>query len=99
MDAYTTTTTSAQLDEPLTIEKVKEAVAKLKALGPEPIGEYMRKQGFPPEKGGLMILPEQMRDQVGMFPPSYVAFVPWTKDAILCWSLAVVFGTNKVEER
>lgn len=49
------------------------ALEKLLAdIPPEPIGEWMREQGFPPETS-LAILPETMRSQLPIWP-SYVRF-------------------------
>lgn len=53
----------------LTLEKLEAAIG---AIGPEPIGEWMREQGFPPETS-LAILPEWMRAQLP-FWPKYVQF-------------------------
>lgn len=72
-DAFTTATCTAPV-EPLTIEKIKEAIAKVEALGPEPFAEYMRKQGMPQEDGYVLLLPESLREKVGVFVPHYVKF-------------------------
>lgn len=39
----------------------------------EPIGEWMRSKGFPPESS-LLLLPESYRSEFGNFPPRYVRF-------------------------
>lgn len=61
-------TASAPVD-PLTLDKLKAVIAD---IPPEPIGEWMREQGFPPETSVLM-LPETMRSHLP-FWPSYVRF-------------------------
>lgn len=70
--SFTTSTTTAS--EPLTLDKLKEAMAAIESLGPEPLGEYMRKQGMPPEEGYRLLLPETCRELVGPFVPLYVGF-------------------------
>lgn len=40
----------------------------------EPIGAWMREQGFDPLRGCIAVLPEQLRVDVGPFPPPYVRF-------------------------
>lgn len=69
-----TTTTATANPEPLTIEKIREALSKLEALGPEPFSEFMRKQGMPPEDGYILLLPDALRSQVCLFLPDYVHF-------------------------
>lgn len=71
MNTTTTTSTSTEDAAPPTIEKIKEAMAQ---LGPEPLAEYMRKHGMPQEEGYILLLPESLRDSVGVFVPHYVKF-------------------------
>ncbi len=73
MNTTTTTTCTAEV-EPLTIEKIKEALDKIGPIGPEPFAEYMRKQGMPQEDGYVLLLPESFRERVGPFVPHYVKF-------------------------
>lgn len=69
-DLFSSTTSATQ---PTTLDLA--AVEKLLAdTPPEPIGEWMRQQGFPPETS-LLILPETMREQLPPFAwPRYVRF-------------------------
>lgn len=56
-----------------TTEQMLAAIEKLLAdIPPEPIGEWMREQGFPPETS-LVLLPETMRSQLPVWP-KYVRF-------------------------
>jgi hypothetical protein len=66
-----TTTAAYPSSGPLTYEAIKAAID---ALPPEPIGEYMRERGCPPEDGWLLFLPASMRDDALPFPPAYVRF-------------------------
>lgn len=74
----TCTTASTTQQKSLTFADIVERVAQsLRDMPPEPIGEWMRQQGCPPDKWCL-ILPQRLRDEVGgpMFWPDYVAFSP-----------------------
>ena len=73
-----TSTASTAPPTALTLEKVKAA---LDAVGPEPIGEWMREKGFPPESS-LLFLPLVMRDQLP-FWPSYVRFTAYVHAPML----------------
>lgn len=72
MASTTSTTTPASTG---TSEQMLAAIKKLLAdIPPEPIGEWMRGQGFPPETS-LAILPETMRGLLPPFAwPQYVRF-------------------------
>lgn len=71
MNATTGTTTS----ETLTVEVLKDAMKRIGALTADPILVYMKREGFDPEAGGLMILPESLRDHFGPWgAPRYVKF-------------------------
>jgi len=69
----------------------EELEATLTELGPEPIGEWMRKQGFPPEQS-LLFLPQWMwLVYGGPLMPSYVKFSPFVCQPVLAHNL---FGSN-----
>lgn len=69
--AATASTAPTAPPSKLSLEKIQ---AMLDAVGPEPLGEWMREQGFPPE-ASLLILPETMRSQLPSFAwPRYVRF-------------------------
>lgn len=72
--AQTTAATSGSSQKPINIEKMAQALAELQALNPCPIAQYMRRQGFPPEQGWLLMVPEKLRADFGPFPPRYVSF-------------------------
>ena len=68
----------------LTLEKLEAAIG---AIPPEPIGEWMREKGFPPETS-LVILPETMRPELPPFAwPSYVRFSTHVGKPHLCRDL------------
>lgn len=71
---FTTTCAYSTVNPALTYEGIKAAIDSLPPIKPEPIGEYMRAHGFPPEDGWLLFMPESMRDKAGPFPPTYVRF-------------------------
>jgi hypothetical protein len=68
---YSGTCTTVNTASPtvLTLAQLEEAFAK---IGPEPIGEWMRSQGFPPETS-LAVLPLMMRKELPIWP-RYVCF-------------------------
>ena len=61
----------------LTMADLKRIVNVVRDMSPEPIGEWMRRQGHPPEQW-RMVMPQAMRKEVEgpMFWPDYVAFSP-----------------------
>ena len=61
------------------IERIKAALEK---LGPEPIGEWMRSQGFPPESS-VLVMPEASRSNLPLWP-SYVLFSKTLRTPVLC---------------
>lgn len=67
--AASTSTVSATPPATLDLAALEKVLAD---IPPEPIGEWMREQGFPPETS-LAILPETMRSQLPIWP-SYVRF-------------------------
>lgn len=69
---YTTCTATAS--EPLTVDHLKEVIAAIANMPPEPFGEYMRKRGFSPEDGYRLVLPETLRERCGPLVPRYVGF-------------------------
>ncbi|WP_159271999.1 hypothetical protein [Variovorax boronicumulans] len=50
---------------------IEEMVEVLKKIPPEPIGEWMRSQGFDPEAGCMLVLPVRLKF---VHPPRYVRF-------------------------
>lgn len=80
-ESPTNTSNVAPSSEPLTIEALTRLVASRE---PEPIGEWMRSQGFPPEKC-VLILPLEYRNRIPAL--RYVAFSPMATDPIMCWDL------------
>ena len=72
------TTSGAASTTTLTLESLRAAVAK---IDPEPIGEWMRAQGFPPERC-LLVLPAHMKSG-SKFWPSYVRFSAYVNDPVL----------------
>lgn len=80
MTGTSTTTTTAE-PKVLTTDMLERMVQLLESLPPEPIGEYMRSKGHPPEHWTL-ILPAAMREELdviraGQFGwPEYVVFSP-----------------------
>ena len=80
--AASTSTVPSTPPSTLTLEKLEAAIG---AIPPEPIGEWMREQGFPPETS-LVILPEMMRPQLPIWP-SYVRFSTHVGKPHLCRDL------------
>lgn len=77
-----TYTSAAPPCQALTLEALERAVALVEALPPEPIGEWMRAQGCPPECW-TVIFPESLRDEGGpCIWPSYVRFSSAAKAAV-----------------
>lgn len=57
-----------------TCEQILESMRRLlESLPPEPLAEFMRSKGMPPERGFILVLPERIRGEL-LFPPSYVRF-------------------------
>lgn len=68
--ASTCTTPGSQ--KPFTIADLEQAAAVVALMGPEPIGEWMRSKGCPPEQWDL-ILPWATYDDYGRYLlPNYV---------------------------
>jgi hypothetical protein len=78
-NACTYTSTVAAPPSAADFAAIERAIA---AAGPEPIGEWMRDQGFPPDRC-LLILPLHMRRQMGAFPPNYVNFTQHVEQPVL----------------
>lgn len=72
MEASTTATTLGSMPK----VSLDDMLRAMKSIPAEPIGEWMRENGFPPDQYQL-ILPERMRDEVGPLPPRYVKFSPY----------------------
>lgn len=70
----TTATSSSLAASNFTLADLERTVAVLEAMPPEPIGEWMRARGCPPEQWTLL-LPDALRADVGQgLTPSYVRF-------------------------
>lgn len=71
---FTSTASTTPLTTP-TLESLSDAMRALQALPPEPIGEWMRQEGHPPEEWDLW-LPKAALQRVDSptFWPSYVRF-------------------------
>ena len=78
----TTSTVPTTPPTTLTLAAVEKLLAD---IPPEPIGEWMREQGFPPE-ASLLVLPETMRGQLPVWP-SYVRFSVDVSSPVLCLDL------------
>lgn len=70
---YTCTTSPVTTPTLADIQRVVETLEEFKRQG-DPIALWMAEQGFAPERGGKLILPATMRDEMGPFPPKYVRF-------------------------
>lgn len=78
--AATTRTTSAAAPTTFDLAALEKLLAD---VPPEPIGEWMREQGFPPETS-VLILPAAMRDKLPPFGwPTYVRFSLNARDPML----------------
>lgn len=66
--ACTSTACTSDVKVP-TIESIRAVQAQIAAMGPEPIGEWMRRQGFPPELY-TMVLPTKLRDGLDSSVPA-----------------------------
>lgn len=95
---YAATTASTSQAKTPTLQDIERVAKMLEAMPPEPIGEWMRQQGRPPEQWRV-VLPESLRDEAGSLAahlwPAYVAwssatdrpiFVPCVRP--LSWSPA-----------
>lgn len=71
----------------ITLEAIERAMVALAAMGPEPIGAWMAAQGFPPERGGRLLLPDSMRAELTLpaFLPWYVRFTSLLAAPCLAW--------------
>lgn len=67
--------TAAAHQQPVTFDDLARIADLLRKLPPEPLGEWMRKHGYPPEEWTL-VLPEQARPRgvSQMLTLSYVRF-------------------------
>lgn len=64
--------TAANPQQPAMFEQVSALVDRMVAECP--LGVWMREQGFDPARGCVVVLPEQLRADVGPMPPPYVRF-------------------------
>ena len=71
-DTSASTCTTPGSQKPFTIADFECAAALVRSMPPEPIGQWMRSKGCPPEQWTLLI-PSKMFDFGGpVFLPSYV---------------------------
>lgn len=70
---YATASTTAQ--KALTVADLERVVQMLRSMPPEPIGEWMRAQGHPPERWRV-VLPNKLLEEVPgpAVWPRYVSF-------------------------
>jgi len=91
----TATTASTTTQTAMTMADLDRMVQVLRSIPPEPIGEWMREQGRPPEQWRV-VMPQKVRDEVDgpMFWPDYVAFSPlldkpvFTPRGLWAWDLS-----------
>lgn len=95
MNVTSTTTAGTGETKPLTLADLKHLANILRAP-PEPIGEWMRQQGHPPEQWRI-ILPQNMREDVlcPQLLPHYVAFSPVVSEPVFipCYKSARPFDS------
>lgn len=51
---------------------INEMARVMGSIPPDPLASWMRKQGFDPSKGAILILPKSLAFELGAFPPHYV---------------------------
>jgi hypothetical protein len=69
---------------PDTAFNLAKMVEILNAVGPEPIGEWMREQGYPPEHN-FLVLPTGYKEKMQLsYWPSYVSFSDHLDYPVLC---------------
>jgi hypothetical protein len=74
IDWLTGTTATTHNHTAITAEQLIASMQKvMKDLGEEPLAKWMHEQGCPPESWTL-ILPAEMRELIGPWPPRYVQF-------------------------
>lgn len=71
------TSTVASSPQAMSLDDMVGLLAK---IPPEPIGEWMRSQGFDPEAGCMLVLPARLRF---VHPPRYVRFSIFIEHPIL----------------
>ena len=73
---YGGTCTVTAKPEPLTVDKLQEAIDLMKTINGEPILQFMLEKGFNPDDGDVIIFPEAVREHTGGVQPDYVKFSP-----------------------
>jgi len=71
------TTASTSQSPKLTVEMLFASMKAVEELlkQPDPLATWMREEGFDPDRGGILVIPESMRnDLFPLFPPKYVRF-------------------------
>lgn len=78
----------------LSIQSVNDIVRAIERFPPEPLGQWMREQGFPPEDGGMLVLPESLRDELGLqfATPFYLRFSDLISQPVLLVRSAAIRG-------
>jgi hypothetical protein len=82
MNYGTASTGTTGLVIPLDVAAIDKMLKAMADVVPEPIGEWMRSKGFPPESS-LLILPYAMAEGF-LFPPQYVRFSRLVSSPVLC---------------
>lgn len=86
MSTIATTLTGPAIARSFTAEDLERATAELKAFAeqPEPIGEWMKGQGFDPEDGCVLVMPLALpQDRGSARYPRYVRFSAFIEMPIL----------------
>lgn len=75
LSSYLSGTVGTASDKPLSLEDLEKFFKAVEAIPSEPIGTWMRKQGYPPENW-VLVLPQRLRDslQAVCHMPNYVKF-------------------------
>ena len=68
-----TTTITAQMEWTPNPEEAMKLIKAELAKNPEPVADWMRKRGRPPEHGWVCFLPLELKELIP-FPPDYVRF-------------------------
>jgi hypothetical protein len=84
-------TTSSTGPETLTIESLN---AMLDLMPKCPIAEWMTAQGFNPKDGGILILPESMRNEFGSLP-SYAKVSKLVEQPVMIRSTLIGYDTAR----
>jgi hypothetical protein len=91
LNASTTAMAGTQPKEFPTIAQLKAVMEDFRALERHraevrrscPVRKYLTAQGFNPDKGGMMILPDCYKEAFGAYAPPYVRFSGFASTIIL----------------